>query len=151
MWKSGRMSKVIDTGTDGVSLPEFVRPERESGNLEGVLKVAADGAVALARGPVTSGLLLARNGTRLAKSVLARRADSADSAGSARRAATDGGRGRGALLTAGILGAVVVGGAVFYRSRRPAFPPVAPEPPRVRPVSSPAESDAQAPTEPDEN
>lgn len=148
MWKSGRMSKVIDTGTEGVSLPEFVRPGRESGNLEGVLKVAADGAVALARGPVTSGLFLARNGTRIAKSVLARRADSA---GSVRRAATDGGRGRGALLTAGILGAVVVGGAVFYRSRRPAFPPVAPEPPRVRPVSSPAESDAQAPTEPDEN
>lgn len=41
---------------------------------------------------------------------------------------------RKALFITGVLGAVVLGGVAFYRSRRPSFPPVAPEPPRLQPV-----------------
>ncbi|UYP19047.1 hypothetical protein OED52_00135 [Rhodococcus sp. Z13] len=136
------MSKLIDADTDHLRLPRLVRRD-DSGDLASALRVAGEGAVALAQGTTTVGLLATRKGLSLAQELVvaarqanARRRAAADSSGTTGRG---GSAGRTAAIVAAVLGALAVGGVAFYRSRRPAHPPIAPEPPRVRPASTTAD------------
>ncbi|NGP05642.1 alginate biosynthesis protein AlgP [Rhodococcus sp. 14C212] len=108
---------------------ELVCPPKKSEGAGGYLKLAGQGATALARGPLFTGLFVARKGLDLARNM----------AGSRRAAATieaaPRGRGRRILVTVGALGVVAAGGVVFYRTRLGDHPPVAPEPPRIEPVT----------------
>ncbi|HET8993521.1 MAG TPA: hypothetical protein VFN32_06960 [Rhodococcus sp. (in: high G+C Gram-positive bacteria)] len=131
------------------SLRELVRPIDDTTDLGGALRVAGDGAVALAQGSAAAGLVVARKGVEVSKELAARARRAREEASPLIKAATEKAladkgavekttstpRGRRkALFIAGVLGAVVLGGVAFYRSRRPSFPPVAPEPPRLQPV-----------------
>ncbi|MGX7730317.1 alginate biosynthesis protein AlgP [Rhodococcus sp. 2H158] len=113
---------------------ELVRPPKKSEGAGGYLKLAGQGATALARGPLFTGLLVARKGLGIARNMAGsrecRRARAAATIEAAPR-----GRGRRILVTVGALGVVAAGGVVFYRSRLGDHPPVAPEPPRIEPVT----------------
>ncbi|MEZ7240880.1 alginate biosynthesis protein AlgP [Rhodococcus sp. GXMU-t2271] len=130
---------------------ELVCPPKESKGAGGYLKLAGQGATALARGPLVTGLFVARKGLDVARNMAGnrecRRAQAAATIESGSR-----GRGRKLLVTVGALGVVAAGGVVFYRSRLGDHPPVAPEPPRIEstppaPVAAPeaAAPKAEAP------
>lgn len=112
---------------------ELVCPPKGSKGAGGYLKLAGQGATALARGPLVTGLFVARKGLDVARSMAGnrecRRAQAAATIESGSR-----GRGRRLLVTVGALGVVAAGGVVFYRSRLGDHPPVAPEPPRIESV-----------------
>lgn len=112
---------------------ELVCPPKESKGAGGYLKLAGQGATALARGPLVTGLFVARKGLDVARNMAGnrecRRAQAAATIESGSR-----GRGRRLLVTVGALGVVAAGGVVFYRSRLGDHPPVAPEPPRIESV-----------------
>ncbi|MEE2032254.1 hypothetical protein [Rhodococcus chondri] len=135
------MTRVSESSTDSGFCPGLVYPPKESGNLGAALRVAGDGAVALAQGSTAAGLLVTRKGLEFARDVagpaLRARKETAllksVVSEKPRRRARVGGK---ALIVVGAIGAIVGGGAVFYRSRRPDHPPIAPEPPRVRPVET---------------
>ncbi|MGN5237676.1 hypothetical protein [Rhodococcus sp. SJ-3] len=142
------MSESLSGSAFSESVRDLVPPIDDTTNLVGALRVAGDGAVALAQGSAAAGLVVARKGVEVSRELAAhaRRAreeasplikSAAEKAladkGAAKKAAPESGGRRPALLIAGVLGAVVLGGVVFYRSRRPSFPPVAPEPPRLQP------------------
>jgi len=121
--------------------PLLVNPLKESTSIGGALQVVGQGALALAHGSLSAGLLVARRSADAAKTVLSRARRTSPAGVVALASHSDGtrpGRGRKALIVAGAVGAVVAGGVVFFRARRYEHPPVAPEPPRVdqaRPVS----------------
>ncbi|MFD3809572.1 hypothetical protein [Rhodococcus sp. NPDC058639] len=132
------MTKVSDSSTRSGSLPDLVYPLAQTGSLSDALHVAGEGAVTLAQGSAAAGLVLSRQGLELTKNVVervqdARREKAALAAAPRRRTAPR--PGRKALVTTGALAAVVLGALALYRSRRPAHPPIAPEPPRVRPAA----------------
>ncbi|MEU5841104.1 hypothetical protein [Rhodococcus sp. NPDC047139] len=130
------MSKLIHGENDDAWRPAFVRRQDESGDLAGALRVAGEGAVALAQGSSAAGLFAARKGLDVAGGL----ATAASRAAAERRpgkAATER-RGRRAGLVVGAVAAVVAAALVLYRRRLPAYPPIAPEPPRVRPAASSA-------------
>ncbi|AHD23835.1 hypothetical protein Y013_16635 [Rhodococcus pyridinivorans SB3094] len=131
------MSKLIHAETDDVWLPAFVRRHDESGNLAGALRVAGEGAVALAQGSSAAGLFAARKGLDVAGELLsvARRAAAERCAAKSSSRPERTGR-RFGLVVAGAVAVLAAGGVVFYRRRRPDHPPIAPEPPRVRPAES---------------
>lgn len=168
------MTSVSNSRTD-VAVPDLAHPIDDTSSLGGALRVAGEGAVALAQGSTAAGLFVARKGIDVTKELAARarraREEAAQRAreevvplledavaaskstvksvakdkaakgktakGSAvkGKAAKDEPRrgGRAALIVLGAVGALALGGAVFFRSRRHAHPPVAPEPPRVEP------------------
>lgn len=152
MWQCGAMTSVSESLSDSAlpeSVRDLVRPIDDTTNLGGALRVAGDGAVALAQGSAAAGLVVARKGVEASKELAARARRAREEAsplikaatekaladkGTAKRADPKSRGGRKALLITGVLGAVVLGGVAFYRSRRPSFPPVAPEPPRLQPV-----------------
>lgn len=159
MWHCMTMTSVSESRADGV-LPALVHPIDESTNLGGALRVAGEGAVALAQGSTAAGLFVARKGVEVTKELAARarraRKEAAQRArdeavpllksvaGEAPRERSR--RGRTTLLVAGVLGVVALGGVVFYRSRRPAHPPIAPTPPRVEPQPAAASGPERAAT-----
>lgn len=152
MWQCGAMSSVSESLSGSAfseSVRDLVPPIDDSTNLVGALRVAGDGAVALAQGSAAAGLVVARKGVEVSRELAAhaRRARQEASPlikaatekaltdkGIAKKTDTQSRGGRKALLVTGVLGAVVLGGVVFYRTRRPSFPPVAAEPPRVQAV-----------------
>lgn len=138
VWKSGRMSKLIHADTDNVWLPAFVRRHDESGDLAGALRVAGEGALALAQGSSAAGLFAARKGLDVAGGLLTATRHAAAARCATKSAARRERRGRRTgLVIAGVVAVAAAGGVVLYRRRRPAHPPIAPEPPRVRPAESP--------------
>ncbi|WP_241383531.1 hypothetical protein [Rhodococcus sp. CH91] len=134
------MSKLIHADTHDLRLPAFVQRHDDSDTLAEALRVAGEGAVALAQGSSAAGLFAARKGLDAAGGIFAatRRAAAERRAGKAAAARPDRTGGRTGLVVAVALATVAAGGVVLYRRRRPAHPPIAPEPPRVRPVDSPA-------------
>ncbi|MEE2057938.1 hypothetical protein [Rhodococcus artemisiae] len=146
------MTSVSESLSDSAlpeSVRDLVRPIDDTTNLGGALRVAGDGAVALAQGSAAAGLVVARKGVEASKELAARARRAREEASPLIKAATEKALadkstvkkadpksrgGRKALLITGVLGAVVLGGVAFYRSRRPSFPPVAAEPPRLQPV-----------------
>jgi len=136
------MKKASDSRTGHGSLPDLVYPLARSGSLSDALHVAGDGAATLAQGSAAAGILLTRQGVELTKNFVdraqeVRREKSAALTPAPRRRKAPR-QGRKALLTTGVLTALVLGAVALYRSRRPAHPPIAPEPPRVRPVATDA-------------
>ena len=134
------MTKVSDFSIRSGSLPDLVYPLAQDGSLSDALHVAGDGAVTLAQGSAAAGILLTRQGLELTKNLVdraqeVRREKAAASAPRRRKAPRPG---RRTLVTTGVVGALVLGAVALYRSRRPAHPPIAPEPPRVRPVATDA-------------
>ncbi|WP_213932914.1 hypothetical protein [Rhodococcus sp. B50] len=144
------MSKLIHAETDDVWLPAFVRRHDESGNLAGALRVAGEGAVALAQGSSAAGLFAARKGLDVAGGLLtaARRTAAARCATKSAARPERTGR-RTGLVIAGAVAVAAAGGVVLYRRRRPAHPPIAPEPPRVRPVESQEPTAGSKPVSPE--
>lgn len=160
MWQCGAMTSVSESLSDSAvpeSVRDLVRPIGDTTNLGGALRVAGDGAVALAQGSAAAGLVVARKGVEVSRELAARARRAREEAsplikaatekalaeaGTAKKAEPKSHGGRKALLVTGVLGAVVLGGVVFYRSRRPSFPPVAAEPPRVHAVPEGGTTDA---------
>lgn len=147
----------------GSVLSDLVHPLPEENSLGGALRVAGEGAVALTQGSTAAGILVARKGIEVTRELAARarraREDAAPllkvparavaplaeklpdavkpaAAAKPKRSLRPG---RKTLVAAGVVGAVALAGAVFYRSTKPTHPPVAPEPPRVRPIDPVAE------------
>lgn len=154
MWQCGAMTSVSESVSKS-ALPEsvrnLVRPIDDTTNLGGALRVAGDGAVALAQGSAAAGLVVARKSVDASKELAAHARRAREEVSPLIKAATEKARaekaavqksapksrgGRKALIITSVLGAVVLGGVVFYRTRRPSFPPVAAEPPRVQAVPS---------------
>ncbi len=136
------MTKVSDSSSGHGSLPDLVNPLVRSGNLHDALHVAGDGAVALAQGSAAAGLLLTRQGLEVTKNLVDRaqevRREKSASLSPAPRRRKAPRPGRKALLTTGVLAVLAFGAVALFRSRRPAHPPIAPEPPRARPVATDA-------------
>lgn len=126
------------SNTDDAPSIDLVHPPKETTSLGGALRVAGDGAAALARGSLAAGFVLARKGAELVETARVRTTSRpralADIATQA--AVSSGGTGtpkrrRRALLLCGAVGVVAAGGAVFYKSRRSEHPPVAAAPPSL--------------------
>lgn len=142
MTKVSESSTVVAGSTRGGSLPSLVYPLEQTSSLGGALHVAGEGAIALAQGSATVGMLLGRKALELTKELVtqARRARENGvpllKAAVAEKPQKRTRSGRKALIVAGAVGTIAAGGVVFYRSRRPSHPPVAPEPPRVSPIAA---------------
>lgn len=137
-------SRVCSSHTDPDA--ELVHPPKESSSIGGALQVVGQGALAVAHTSLSAGSYVARKSVDLVKAVTstARRRSSSDVVALVSDpTATGTGRGRTSLIAVGIVGAVVVGGVAFFRSRRFEHPPVAPEPPRIEqiPRIDPASAD----------
>jgi hypothetical protein len=155
VWQCGAMTSVSESLSERAlpdSVRNLVRPIDDTTDLGGALRVAGDGAVALAQGSAAAGLVVARKSVDASKELAARARRAREEVSPLIKAAAEKALaekaaveriavektapksrgGRKALIITGVLGAVVLGGVVFYRTRRPSFPPVAAEAPRAQ-------------------
>lgn len=138
------MRATDSSSADDVPGIDLVHPPKQTTSLGGALRVAGDGAAALAQGSLAAGILLARKSAGLVETAMDRTTrrpralvDVATQASVSSGGAVKSKRRRRALLLFGAVGAVAAGGAVFYRSSHREHPPVAAAPPSLSDAPGP--------------
>lgn len=92
LWQCGAMPSVSEFRSEydlPESLRELVRPIDDTTDLGGALRVAGDGAVALAQGSAAAGLVVARKGVEVSKELAARARRAREEASPLIKAATE--------------------------------------------------------------